>query len=530
MWFGASTFSEAPHGTNYPTGFDELRFVDLNRDGVMDIVGPDQAEEKELMLAAWDGVTGEQLWSHSLFFRGPLSDYFVPFCTVNDARRSLIAYCGPENLAERDVSKLIIVDGESGRVLSTAKIAGVPVRHPDREHGHRLIAIADCSTELTKPQVGIQSVNAQGENEWRLYDLGDPVKPDSSGWTTSWSGPEKTFATNRWIQDIDGDNVPERLIASRKQNSRDYQLSCFQLDAKKPTWTQRFAGQGQVRRVHTPDDNHRNLLYVEFAGEYVLVDAVSGRKLHKIATSGDQNGLPMVTSVYQEGDSTGYRLAEPVKEGLISHWVGDTADVSVSMPPHSLRDPRRTKPFLSIGGSPSVSSWDIIRGAAQSVFAFVALVLIPWWYIGRMIRERRWSLSWMLLAPPVAVLFFSVWSSEWLLSSGRLASVISGMAWMVIPAVAYRVVFRGQRRERVWLFLCILAAASLVLTFSVLRASDSTYDYIVRFDDVVRTSLMCISFGIQFYCVFFAIRWVSRVRRERRNRRAEARRIATFGV
>ncbi len=95
-------------------------------------------------------------------------------------------------------------------------------------------------------------------------------------------------------------------------------------------------------------------------------------------------------------------------------WLAGVADnrgdvARDSNPPaiHGELDPRRVKRLMGHAGAP-YGLGQMLRDALKAMSALAALVIFPLAYFGTMVRRRRWGLSWMMLAPPVALLFLIV--------------------------------------------------------------------------------------------------------------------------
>ena len=176
---------------------------------------------------------------------------------------------------------------------------------------------------------------------------------------------------------------------------------------------------------------------------------------------------------------------------------------------HDTFDPRRTRRLYSVG-VPSFGR--IFADMLRSLVSLGILVVLPCWYVLKMVRRRRWSLSQLLLAPPIVLVILITWNMRWLHEPGILENLLSGVAWMGGTS-ALVLAARQRRREdpfsgKAWIFLIVATLVFVSLHIYLLR--NQTYfpgvRYVVDWRDV---GLMLVS----SVCMAGQLYWIGRFAR-----------------
>ena len=501
---------------NTPDTFDDLRFVDVNGDGHADIVGPDQGEDEQFGLAVWDGATGEQLWFRSLFFRGSITDYFVLFCLVDRMGKPAVAYFGPETQTAPESRSIIVCDAKTGEVLMSEPIGQGTSSFPDRTNHHNSLALADGSPSVDEPRLALMTVTQKGTNQWRLFDIREEMKS-----VDHWEKAEdRVVDTDRWLHDVNHDSIPERFVASKqlgRESYRDYTLACFSVESNDPMWQAKFS-LNHIRGIHWQEDP--SLAFVEFERWHLLLDLKSGRELSRVPIAqSDRFDMPMVTAVRRNEDKVAVRVAIPAREGIINRWVGDVKQVPFSSTIHQENDPRRIRPLFGLINMGTTTPWEILVSSAKGLVALLTLVLAPFYYVWKIFRRRRFSLSWMMLAPIIAVLFILVWNSNWVQNPGRFYYILTGFGVALIPGVLYSVFKRAksERDDRSKFFGVFAAAFIVLIGYCYFNANDPSYVYQYSWSDIFKIAWASICFTTYLYCIGCVMVAVARFRMRRQN-------------
>ena len=524
---------------NHPQQFDYMRFADVNGDGVTDIIGPDQGDENELQLAAWDGATGDQLWARLLGFPGKQTDYFVPFSIINRNGKTVVAYIGPTPKAGaqnvQDAGRLIIGDAQTGATLMSIDFGHrFFLSSLDRYNCHRRFAMADCSVSAEQSRIGVL-VQRNQDSFWGLYDIGGEEAVLSNEWVQE--RKNGFIITNRWLRDIDGDSIPERLTVTRRPkdtpaSSYDYEFNCYPLESNKPTWTTTFTDSRSFRHLHWLPDPGQSLAYIEREGSYTLINLATGVVLREIdIPPANKPKRPVLTGVHRDASGMSWRLAEQSKEGIVSRWVGNVSQAPITMALHQRKDPRRVKNLFGWVGLGHTTPWQMIRSSLLSSLALLAIVIVPVWYLYRMIRDRRWSLSWLMLAPPVVMLFLIVWSSEWIQTPGRFWHVLGGASALMVPGMFYIAFKHGKsvgrfRDDRLHVISSIVLIFVAFLLVGYVQASDPEYHYVFEWSDLFKLLWYSVCTTAQIFCLLSAVRWVGSWRSRRSQEQAQVGQVA----
>ena len=498
---------------NTPNDFNDLQFVDVNGDGVLDVVGPDQEKDEQLQIAVWDGASGNRLWARSLKFRGSRSDYFVFFRLVNRNGKPTVVYYGPDG----EFYSLIVCDAATGEKLLSTPPMDIQHRFVDRSFAQEAFDFADCSTSDTAI-IGLLASDRSGNSRWDLFDIsGDEAKLQTQQILKQELPDDGSKARDQgwWLRDWDGDGQTERLISSRVSNGSDYfyVLRAYDMKSSDPIWTAKSDVRERPRRIRSADEIGASFAWIEYERSLRLLDLASGKELHRVETlAANPYDRPLVTRVHKHNGGTALRLARPVKEGVVNRWVGALDDVPASTEIHHSKDPRRLRSRFDTKRISSNSAWDTIVWSLRSMFALVVLVIIPFTYVGRIFREKRFSLSWMLLAPVVAILFLLVWNSQWIQKPGPMLYVFNGIGVIMVPAVFYLAFRRTQSdsmpyRRRLLLF-AILVSFVIFLAVFYNRDGGSDFHYQFVWNDVLLILWLSICVVAQLFCYGALVRWV----------------------
>jgi hypothetical protein len=271
-------------------------------------------------------------------------------------------------------------------------------------------------------------------SEWPRYAVAYPTRPAlSSANVQAWS----QFGTSLdgFVDDKDRDETQSLrdgsewlLVDTSGNGTKEYlklsggKLRCFSRD--ETVW------QVDLPETVSLDQTFEPVGHSPVAGvfkkdrSYALIDLRDGRELcSSFASEKDVNPLeiqgartPLVQSV-----KDGLCLVRVTREGVLSQYVTPSVsdqssnDVAESVPPtispkaRIAFDPRRIvrHPSSPLWGGKSATSMfgAMALGVMKALFAF----LLPLFYIVHMIKRRRFNLSYMMLAPVVAILALFTW-------------------------------------------------------------------------------------------------------------------------
>lgn len=140
---------------------------------------------------------------------------------------------------------------------------------------------------------------------------------------------------------------------------------------------------------------------------------------------------------------------------------------------------------------------------AQGGVAVGLLLILPIWYLLRMVRRRQWSLSWLLGLPLVVGLWMLVWQSHWLHTPGLVLHLLNGAAtWMCGTAllIAIKSPTDGQGNAiRLTLSVGTLLVFSAFVMKSFILNIDPTVQYTFGAIDLLRAAMVSLMLVSQFY-------------------------------
>ena len=532
---------------NHPSEFHDLQIADVNGDGWPDVIGPEQQQgNQRLLIAAWDGATGERLWTRRLFRTGPRTNYFVPFCVVPARDRPVVAYIGPES--EKDVrgdASLIVCDAATGDALIISPLDDSKrVQYLKRDTIYTKLALANCSPSPGQPRVGLlHYADASRTPRWTLFD----VQSDSFSEVMSWQRPREPGSNGAgvWLRDVTGDAVPERFVAtklpsimSRREDGsifrREQQvlLSRYEVEAEEPTWEVGIPT-SFVPHITWRDDASCPTACLQVSPNgFTCVDLTAGKVLATFADpSFDRDNLPLVTATRQHESGNAIRVASPSRDGLVARWLGDVRDrpslaaLHSRAPIHSEFDPRRVKRLMAHVGAPNGLA-QMLVDAARALASLTTLVIIPLAYLGSMLRRRQWSLSWLMLAPPIVLLSLIVWNTSWAHEPSLFVNLLSGSGWLLSGA-AIIVALREREpddllRGKSWMVVVFGTLLAFVATFTgeFSQATDPTIRYVFAWQDAVQLFITSIcATGYMYWLLRLChgmIRWFGKRQAERR--------------
>ena len=513
---------------NTPSAIDDYRFVDINRDGISDVIGPDQdGGQDELLLGAWDGASGERLWSHRLHQRGSATSYFVPFCIIDEGDRQLVAYIGASGAqpANQTSFSLFVCDAATGDELATRPLTETRAfRYVRRGREHQQLAIAGWNS-ADKTFVGLMtSLDQQVGNRWLLLQLSDGELLEL---TNSDNSMNLRRADGMWLRNVAGDSLPERLqtnqlssVQGRSDDGTTYRhgqrtsLSCTSTESEEPLWT--VTVPDYWKEIYWEDADRFSAAWMELdAGQYALIDLAEGELIDVVGNS--RSGLPRVTAVENQTHGKAFRIALPTKDGVRSVWLGAPQDTTPLVAKHSALDPRRVQQMMAVGPATAAQ---MLADGLRSLAAVVTLLLIPIGYFGTMIRRRQWSLSWMFLAPPVVLMVLIVWNARWVHEPSLMANLVSGIAWLSGVSALYFVATQRSKGDpfygKAWIFLAILTVVmfGLLVWFQSFQANEPGIRYVVHWPDVLKMFISTVCMAGQIYWLTRGV--VALVKRVRR--------------
>ncbi|MCC6511182.1 MAG: hypothetical protein IT423_18925, partial [Pirellulaceae bacterium] len=332
-----------------------------------------------------------------------------------------------------------------------------------------------------------------------------------------------------WTHDIDSDGTAEHFVSQRfgsaqglDNNGEQYQrnarttFACYEAHSGEPKWevsvddpVGRYV---QIRNVFWSHQDGASLAWLDLYGRFVLVDLLAGQIVGEVVGDkrlvGDQR--PWVVELRghnAESNSIRVRGAIPTADGMMFRWLGGEPEFTSLSGIHRQSDPRLMRPLFAVGTLQTTS--ELLLGAVRSLVSAIFLIVLPIKYFGTMIRRRRWSLSWLLLAPPVVMFALIVGSSDWFRQQS-VYYLMQGIGWISVLVALYVSVTQRNRMAVFWGFswamivgFAVLTAAFIVL-FSILQANRAPDMHSV----ITTTGLVVLIVGSSCWACHFY--WVAR--------------------
>ncbi len=395
--------------------------VDCNNDGVLDAVVPDEGEQTSVSLAAISGVDGKRIWNRDVKLQIDRWSSESPW--------PLMDACGPEHdrrivLMDLDTPMTVAL-----RMLSVRGGTDIDQRvlQLDRDHSR-------SGSYLFTGNHRLRLTRIDATSEWPRYAVAYPTLPAlSKANVQAWS----QFGTSPdgFVDDKDRDETQSLsdgsewlLVDTNGNGTKEYlrlsggKLRCFSRD--ETVWQVDLPEAVSLDHIFEPAGHSPVAGVFNKDRSYALIDLRDGRELcSSFASEKDVHPLeiqgartPLVQSV-----EDGLCLVRVTREGVLSQYVTPSVsdqssnDVAESVPPimspkaRTAFDPRRIvrHPSSPLWGGKSATSMfgTMATGILKALFAF----LLPLIYIVHMINRRRFNLSYMMLAPLIAILALFTW-------------------------------------------------------------------------------------------------------------------------
>lgn len=493
---------------NSPQDFDHLDLRDVNSDGIVDVIGS-HSHDDDLFLAAWDGSSGEKLWERSVHQKPPRTDYWIPFTAIQINGQTYIAYLGHES--EESQQRKLLLCGPDGELVAAQELdKAEQLALVDRSYSYRYLSIDDVTTAADQPMIAIgRSISGHyhcdilGVSSKGFSSIKTFSEPDASG-----------FISGMWFRDVDGDGTKERLVVNRVTNDlagatqhRDaLAVKCFPLLSESPGYEFRVPGAGDLQDVYWKHDHGVPISWLRVDRDRIVaIDWSAGTTLAETTVFQERpDNVPVLCSDREPSPM----LASPTLDGIEFRRLGDRStatDSAITL--HDEFDPRRTRKLVeSIGGDTSLGEMatDMLKGG----IAIGILFVLPMWYVRQSIRDRRWSLAWMLLLPVIVGLWIVAWQSRWLREPDLTVTLMSGVATWMCGGVLFLAAGKSTDVNGHSIRLMVVVGTPLVffafLSFAYLQRSDPSLRYRLDLPDLVRVGLL--SFGI-----VAEIYWVLRI-------------------
>ncbi len=505
LW--SKQFLHGARRRNRPGSLNDIQFADVNGDGITDVIGPEQLEdEDEVRIAVWDGKQGDRLWMTEPLKGGVQSRYFPgPFVTFQVQGRPRIAYLvradgNTDQYADSRPTNLVIRNATNGEVLTSTTL-------PDgMEH---LFATKRRSTESTGAMAvssGSEEVNLYLASNWRntLQHVIVDISDDEVSFRNVHTDEEKYRTRSIWFKDVTGDTTVELLVLKRdalecrevltnnliwKLDLRDEYHRSLTINESSPTaWVHDSPNLNRTNPSAGPPVNLIDLASGEVIGEFEA-KTIADKKMRAITGNGDTS------------------LLWPSKSGTrVQKLVGDDVPQLSAVEP-TRADPRRVGYYRFSQHGRSIQ--DIVFTGIRSTLILLAFVL-PFFYVGTMVVQRRWSLSFFLLAPLVALLFVMVVRTSWF----GFITLHDGYRWLATPLGLWWIMRTPTNNEGVpmytnrgkWIFLALLVVISFVsLIYTERIFSDEMLIYHVGLREVLFGIITVFGYAFRYWFGFLFI-------------------------
>lgn len=494
---------EAPR-YNYPNGFDDLQWIDVNGDGREDLIGPMQTEDdKTLLLAAMDGQTGEILWSKSANRHGAQTDYFVLFRLLRVAGTAHVIFltADDENI---ESNLLVLCHAGTGQRVATHRIENSSfLKNVDRTRVHHHISLADCSTSPDHTRIALQ-ISVGNRYESTVLQL------DDGRWETSskiQNDPQRFTVHGTLLRDIDGDQIPERLVLEIPKQSlqtqsyqssaaQSYRLRCYPLQESQPSWEVTIPETQYVDRFQWIGSPSSSLLVLRlYRRRIYVIDCRQGKILLDEPESSSQRDAVPILPV-SNGSAGVIRTAVATTDGIEFRSSGTAGSSTTSPSRHTVDDPRRVMSLVSGARNPHALS-NMLASTFRGFAATTALLVLPLGYVFATARRRRWSLSWLMVAPLVVSVWFLFWNLSWIHDPGLGVNFVWGIPPLAFVGTVYLAMRErkhpnAQLNTRLYLIVGTLAMFVLLLGFEYARAVDPMIRYTLGFNDLVFVAMTAV--------------------------------------
>ena len=482
---------------NTPNHLKDIQFADVNNDGVLDVIAPEQLqEERKVRIAVFDGTDGQQLWMTEHLKDGMSSGYLPgPFSFISVEGRPRIAHV----VQDDTTAKLVLRDALNGTILTEAELPEElsKLTRSDRDYRARYGGMVACSTD-GEARLSL-CCGASFTMCASLVTVQDshlsfgPVSADDKPMITHGS----------WLKDVGGDETAERI--ELKHNA----ILCKDVHTNNLVWKTKlpkgydsavtFDDANRTAWIHDKPTLTRNrpgppIKLIDLTNGEVLAEFDAGRLVdHKLpSVFRNEQGITLVWPL--SGGTRVQRLASA--ETAQSSFVGPTQV-----------DARRIGHWHISQHDRSIQ--DIVFTGIRSALILCAFTL-PFLYVGTMLMQRRWSLSFFLLAPLVLMLFLLVVRTSWF----GVITLLEGYSWLATPLglwIAVRPPFDAAANEQMrifkpkikWTFLLTLMLISFVaLMATEYSARNDLLTYPIAARDLLFGAIATTSYAFKYWFGF----------------------------
>ncbi len=463
---------------NTPQLLPDYGVVDVNGDGVPDIIGADTTTGGMLMLAARDGRTGDVIWRHLWDQPGHRTDYVPnPWAIVSVEGKPAIAIldvnASENGTTQNALAKIVMCDARTGDVLFS--------HETDCRSGQpSYVSLVNCSPTDDDVRIGVWLRDEKFKPVWmELSVKSDHLKMVEASRVSGLAGYASV-----WAVDADGDGVPDPFASEKGELLR------LSRSTGKTLWRTQMRTDDLYRRFEIFNGVIATWLDGQRPTTIDWLDVESGETIHtSTVTDFSQSARyptgakPVgIVATARDGNNAKSFFVVPTNDGIqISESASEGEDAGRLPGLNTLEDPRwQVRPKIGVV-SPHGNLRDaILQGVIAT--AFVTLVVVmPLSYVRKMYRDRRWSLRFFLIAPIVVVTLVTTWRSGLVKTNSDelLVTFIIGLSWLFAGFGIWHTL-RHWRWMR-WLLPLFLATAfALIMSYYVRRnAYVDSFRYVI---------------------------------------------------
>ncbi|MEM7477156.1 MAG: hypothetical protein AAF483_19405, partial [Planctomycetota bacterium] len=500
-------FREVTLKWNASAQFEAFQSIDLNADKVLDLVGLDVVKD-QFQLIALNGATGEDVWRFPLYISAHGDDVPPPFQVVTTELGPRILCL--RRLPDRPDLEAVWLDGVAGRKLDSKDLLGFSGLVIDgRTHSPPTLQVLStnanevheiafaCTENQFQAKFGRLSVSGDTFSELQNFDPAPKDQMRSSG---------RFGQAYCWLEDVCGDEKPERLFFTKEI------LRCFAWYEDHELWNLQLERSKWKREIRF-DTRLRKLVMRDLASDprISLIDTEAGKILKYLGPEHDKLGeeLPLVIS---QGSLDKELLATSTVGGLrISTLSNENSNLGI--PFHGKQDPRMIRKYPLRALRSGKGLLDLLFESLCYAGALCLMALAPLGYLWHMIKNRNWSLQFLLLGPVVVLLCLSVWRSQWLSNQFMEDLILVGL---IVVMGSFGMTYAIRKPRSYGFTLCIGSLVVAAIFFGNALTSTSKpaeIQYTLSFRDLLVLTTMFVFIGacvvfvlrnlIELYCWFF---------------------------
>ena len=441
--------------------------LDCNGDGVVDFVVSDGTTE--LQLTAFSGADGAKLWTKKTGLpMDPWSaDQMWPTTiSLGTADRPLLAHLG---FNDRKILSLVLVDASSGLAIGEVLLEDAKTRSSDCIEKAGSLALLRLD-QSPYPTLAIKYPSGKrGQSEWRFVQSSEPkgLVADEVG-----ESQRAAIVFNRdqeqYFADSDGDGNCEHYVVKKqllecRSSDGGVQWQLPLKDWKEATMISCTDGVSPFLRLSDSDGD----------GGFRLID-LRKRQLHRHY---DANLKKNLNWDYQREfeiyhSESGVAVVNVNRDNVQWGWIPTIEDETSSMLTSAslAGDPRRRR--LNSPFAVRNAGTDFIGSTVHAAFLAFFAIFLPLLYVAKL--TRRFSLSFLLLAPVVGIAAIFAWQSALTsptTTAGLSSSAFSQLTYGMIAVVTLAVMAWHVRYEKAWVQLSIFGFSIGVTGFLVAQFS-----------------------------------------------------------